>query len=224
MRKQAKNLGVSKDTIRNAVQDLGLVSYVRRRRQLLSDASKETRGIKGKKLLTWMKHNGSTVWIFSDKKLWTVDQVLNSRNDRYLAYCIEEVPSINTTKHPASAMMLGVVSSDGNRMPPFWFPKGLKIGAKEYLEVMQNVVKPWLDATYPEGNYVFQQDSAPGHKAKITQKWCEENLAAFWPWSMWPPSSPDCNPLDYGIWGVVERKACSIPHASVDALKAAVEK
>ncbi|QQP40983.1 Putative transposable element [Caligus rogercresseyi] len=109
-------------------------------------------------------------------------------------------------------------------MPPFWFPKGLKIGAKEYLEVMQNVVKPWLDATYPEGNYVFQQDNAPGHKAKITQKWCEENLAAFWPWSMWPPSSPDCNPLDYGIWGVVERKACSIPHASVDALKAAVEK
>ncbi|QQP58320.1 Hypothetical protein FKW44_003593 [Caligus rogercresseyi] len=51
MRKQAKNLGVSKDTIRNAVQDLGLVSYVRRRRQLLSDASKETRVIKGKKLL-----------------------------------------------------------------------------------------------------------------------------------------------------------------------------
>ncbi|QQP49070.1 Uncharacterized protein FKW44_009589 [Caligus rogercresseyi] len=31
MRKQAKNLGVSKDTIRNAVQDLSRVSYVRRR-------------------------------------------------------------------------------------------------------------------------------------------------------------------------------------------------
>ncbi|QQP55790.1 Uncharacterized protein FKW44_000237 [Caligus rogercresseyi] len=91
-RKQAKNLGVSKDTIRNAVQDLGLVSYVRIRRQLLSDASKETRVIKGKKLLTWMNHNGSTVRIFSDKKLWTVDQVRNSKNDRYLAYCIEEVP------------------------------------------------------------------------------------------------------------------------------------
>ena len=30
--------------------------------------------------------------------------------------------------------------------------------------------------------------------------------------------------MDYGIWGAVERKACSTPHASVDALKAAVEK
>ncbi|QQP36751.1 Uncharacterized protein FKW44_021944, partial [Caligus rogercresseyi] len=54
-------------------------------------------------------------------------------------------------------------------------------------------------------------------RAKITQKWCEENLAAFWPY-------PDCNPLDYGIWGVMERKTCSISHASVHALKAVVEK
>ncbi|QQP35051.1 Uncharacterized protein FKW44_023167 [Caligus rogercresseyi] len=38
------------------------------------------------------------------------------------------------------------------------------------------------------------------------------------------PQLPDCNTLDYGIWGVVERKACSIPHASVDSLKAPVEK
>ncbi|QQP48702.1 Uncharacterized protein FKW44_009096 [Caligus rogercresseyi] len=48
--------------------------------------------------------------------------------------------------------------------------------------------------------------------------------ASHFSWSIWPPSRPDCNPLDYGIWGVVERKACSIPHASVDVLKAAVEK
>ena len=88
---------------------------------------------------------------------------------------------------------------------------------------MKTVVKPWLDQEYPEGNYVWQQDSAPGHKAKTTQKWCEENLAEFWPWTMWPPSSPDCNPLDYGIWGAVERKACATPHPNVNSLKAAVE-
>ncbi|QQP48995.1 Uncharacterized protein FKW44_009497, partial [Caligus rogercresseyi] len=39
-----------KDTIGNAVQDLGLVSYVRRRRQLLSDSSKETRVIKAQRV------------------------------------------------------------------------------------------------------------------------------------------------------------------------------
>ena len=158
------------------------------------------------------------------KKNWTVDQTRNARNDRFLAYHVENVPPINATKHPASAMMLGVVASDGKRMPPFWFPKGLRVGAVEYLNVLQTVVKPWLDENYPEGNYVWQQDSATGHKAKVVQKWCKDNLAAVWPTAFWPPSSPDCSPLDYGIWGNVESKACSSPHKNVDSLKASVEK
>ncbi len=82
------------------------------------------------------------------------------------------------------------------------------------MEVLKSVVLVWLESNYPAGNYVFQQDSAPGHKAKVTQKWCQEHLANFWPWSMWPPSSSDCNPLDYGIWGAVERKACGRPESS----------
>ncbi|QQP40024.1 Uncharacterized protein FKW44_013923 [Caligus rogercresseyi] len=60
-------------------------------------------------------------------------------------------PPINRTKHPAGAMMLGVVTSDGKAMPPYWFPKGLKVGMEEYLEVMKTVVKPWLDRTYSKG-------------------------------------------------------------------------
>ena len=31
-------------------------------------------------------------------------------------------------------------------------------------------------------------------------------------------------PLNYGIWGAVEVKACATPHKSVSDLKAAVEK
>ena len=224
MRKLAKKAGVSEGTIRNSVVDLELTSYVRRRRQLLTKTTKKTRVAKGKKLLARCKKEGpSTVRIFSDKKLWTVDQARNARNDRWLAYHVEDVPPINVTKHPASAMMLGVVSSDGKRMPPYWFPKGLKIGTVEYLDVLINVVKPWLDAQYPDGNYVWQQDSAPSHRAKMTQEWCAGNLSAFWPWGIWPPASPDLNPLDYAIWGNVERVACARPHPSVDALKAAVE-
>ncbi len=40
---------------------------------------------------------------------------------------------------------------------------------------------------------------------------------------MWAPSSPDLAPLDYGIWGEIERKANAQPHRSVADLKAAVE-
>ncbi len=120
-------------------------------------------------------------------------------------------------------MMLGVVASDGKRMDPYWFEKGIRINTTVYLKVMQDVVKLWLDLNYPQGGYVFQQDSAPSHKSKVTQKWCQENLAEFWPWEMWPPSSPDLNPLDYAVWGEIERKACATPHKNVAALKVKVE-
>ena len=136
---------------------------------------------------------------------------------------MEEVPPIHVTKHPQSAMMLGVVASDGKRMPPHWFEKGLRLGTKAYLEVMKNMVKPWTDENYPDCEYEWQQDSAPAHKSKVTQAWCMANLKNFWPWTIWPPSSPDLNPCDYGIWGNVERKAYARPHPSVDAMKADVD-
>jgi len=193
MRKFSVDFEVSRRTIARAIGMLGMHSYFKRRRQLFTETSKVNREVHGKKILSWLKKkNPSTVLVFSDKKNWTVDQSRNARNDRYIAFAVDEVPPINQTKHPASAMMLGVVTSDGKAMPPYWFPQGLRAGAKEYLDVMEKVVKPWLDATYPSGNYCWQQNSAPGHKAKIVQDWCLENLANFWPSDMWPPSSPDC--------------------------------
>ncbi len=117
MRKLAMDLNVSKTTICKAVGMLGLHSYVRRRRQLLTKKTRESRVTRGKKLINWLKKKSpSTVLVFSDKKNWTVDQSRNARNDRYLAYCVEEVPVISQTKHPASSMRLGGVASDGKRM------------------------------------------------------------------------------------------------------------
>ncbi len=119
MRKLAKDLNISDWTVRKAVGKFGMHSHVRRRRQLLSASAKNSRVERGKKLTSWLKKKPSSgVLVFSDKKNWTVDQSRNARNDRYLTYGVEEVPPVSETKHPASAMMLGVVCSDGKRMPP----------------------------------------------------------------------------------------------------------
>ena len=85
---------------------------------------------------------------FLDRENWTWDQARNAWNNCYLAYSIEEVPAINQTKHLASALMLGVVVCGGCGMPPYLFPHGLKKGAKAYQEVLVDIMKPWLDATY----------------------------------------------------------------------------
>ena len=39
---------------------------------------------------------------------------------------------------------------------------------------------------------------------------------------MWPPSSPDLNPLDYYVWGVVERETNKHPHNTLDSLRAVI--
>ena len=38
-----------------------------------------------------------------------------------------------------------------------------------------------------------------------------------------PPSSPDPNPLDYAIWGVLENKTNTTSHPNIVSLKTAIE-
>ena len=51
--------------------------------------------------------------------------------------------------------------------------------------------------------HVFQQDGAPAHPAYQTQDWLQENAHDFIGKDQCPPNSPDLNPLDYCIWGVM---------------------
>ena len=96
-------------------------------------------------------------------------------------------------------MMLGVVASNGLKMPPYFFKQGLRETAKDYIYVMSRVVKPWIEANFDPDSYIWQQDGAPPHTADATQNWCREKLSAFIPKGAWPPSSPDCAPLDYFV-------------------------
>jgi hypothetical protein len=37
---------------------------------------------------------------------------------------------------------------------------------------------------------------------KRMQDWLKENFTEVWEEEVCPPSSPDCNPFDYFVWGV----------------------
>ena len=108
------------------------------------------------------------------------------------------------TKFLATVMVFGVVSSEGHIMPPHIFKVGLKVNTKVYLDVLKSVVIPWCNQVGGGRLWVWQQDSAPAHKSKETQAWLQKECYDFVPFSHWPPSSPDLNPLDYFIWSYVE--------------------
>jgi hypothetical protein len=41
----------------------------------------------------------------------------------------------------------------------------------------------------------------------------------LWLKEMWPPSSTDCNPLDYFMWCVFVREVRKCPHITLSSLK-----
>ena len=41
---------------------------------------------------------------------------------------------------------------------------------------------------------------------------------------MWPPSSPDLNPLDFSIWSMLKKDACCSEKLSVNHLKKSLQK
>ena len=70
--------------------------------------------------------------------------------------------------------------------------------------------------------YIWQQDGAPAHTAKKVQDWCEANLPHFWSKDVWPPSSPDLNPLDFFVWSAAERDTNRSPHNTKQSLMTSI--
>lgn len=224
MNKIARELEVSETTVRRTIhQDLNLKSYVVKRRHLLTEDLKARRKTRAENLINDLKHfSAGMLRFFSDEKNFIQDKVVNRQNDRYLAESPEDVPIAMHSKYPAHIMVLGVVSSEGDVMPPFFFSNGLRLGAVDYIQILETTVKPWMEKVAQGRPYVFQQDSAPAHKARSTQAWLYDHVPHHWSPDLWPPSSPDCNPMDYFVWGELTRVVNSVSYNTKQDLKLAI--
>ena len=68
--------------------------------------------------------------------------------------------------------------------------------------------------------FIFQQDSAPGHRARDTVRFLEQTTPAFISPDLWPPNSPDLNPsVEYKTWGIVQQRVYQSRVHDVDQLK-----
>lgn len=137
--KLSAKLKVSPTTMRRiASQDLGYQSYKIKIRQMLSQDARNKRVKRCKMLLSSIKNGyANSLKFFSDEKMFTVDAKPNSQNDRWLAHDPDEVPIVSRTKFPASVHVLGVVSSEGDVMPPHFFAKGETVNKNVYLGVLK---------------------------------------------------------------------------------------
>lgn len=221
----AKKRNVTKMTISKAVRkDLGMKSFCRRRRNILTAKSRAIRNERSLLLLNHLKHRGGDVRIFVDEKKFVVDEVSNRRNSRCIAKDSSCVPPVMESKFPASVMVFGAVASDGKVMPPHFIEAGLKINTVEYLKILEEVLLPWIKKNYDPMKVMFVQDSAPAHGSKTVQTFLKREIPLFVPSNVWPSSSPDLNPCDYWLWGDVEKVSNSQPHNTVASLKTSIKR
>ena len=64
--------------------------------------------------------------------------------------------------------------------------------------------------------YMFQQDSAPAHRAPAME------TPEFIPPMLWPPNIPDLNPVDYKVWTVMQEKVYKKQTKDIDELRARI--
>ena len=162
----AKKKKISVSTVRRAVKVEKGKSLKCVKKPLLTAAMKQKHLQRGNRLLNDLKNHWNLIVIFSNEKTFTVDPVVNKQNDR-----ISELRKESTTKHPASVMMLGVVASNGEKMPPVLFPRSYRLNADAYKNVLVTKILPRVRKITRNANYVFQQDDAPAYIAKIVQEW-----------------------------------------------------
>jgi len=66
--------------------------------------------------------------------------------------------------------------------------------------------------------FVFQQDNAPAHRARDTVKLLCCETPQFISPDMWPANSPDLNPVDYCICGMLQQRMYRVPICDTDEL------
>ena len=121
-------------------------------------------------------------------------------------------------------MVFGAITG-GGKMPLVFVDQGVKIRAQNYLDdILTTEVLTWTNSHFGQRFWTFQQDFAPAHKATVVQDWCKANFPGFITREEWPPNSPDLNPLDYSIWGIMKAKVGAVRHPNLNSLRQALEK
>lgn len=117
---------------------------------------------------------------------------------------------------------------DDQVIGPFFFERN--VDGNSYSEMLTNYLLPELRRRNIDPMSVcYQHDGAPAHISAGVRQILDEN---FMSWigrgvgtgnlCLWPPRSPDLNPLDFFLWGVLQHRVHLIEHPTIEAVEESV--
>ena len=102
-------------------------------------------------------------------------------------------------------MISACVMWRGATKPFFVNDKGLKANSKTYWKYLDEELLSEVNRIKNINTWIFIQDSASSHHGNIFQDFLKEKLGKrFIKDTEWPPSSQDCNLLDYYFWNKIK--------------------
>ncbi len=112
--------------------------------------------------------------VFSDGKLSTVQMKFNPQNDRIYAASKENIPPEVRTAYrnqkPASVMIWAAVTEGCSKSRLVIVDRGVKINSKVYQRFLKTSLLPWATDKFGKEVWTYQEDGAPCHSSKGTQK------------------------------------------------------
>jgi len=96
---------------------------------------------------------------------------------------------------------------------------GVKVNGQYYRNVLLSQQMIPAIKQVAGNTFVFQQDSAAAHRTRDTIQLLQRETPDFSGPDLWPPNSPDLNPVDYKICGVMQQQVYKSRIDSVDELK-----
>lgn len=210
--KNGVNIHVS--TVKRRLLEVGRKAYRPKKKQLLTKVMKEKRLQWAKTYKKFSVEQWKNV-LFSDETHFLVQGhkvnfVRKSENEVETSAHILQQP-----KHPPKKMFWGCMSYNG---PGPLVPVEGMMNSDKYITLLQNRVVPLLSQMFPDGNGIFQQDSAPCHVSKKCMNFFRENKVNV---LKWPGNSPDLNPIE-NLWAIckkrISKEDCTTKIAMINAV------
>jgi transposase len=207
---------VSAVTVRRRLFRAGLRARRPRKKPLLTAKMRTAR-------LKWVKEYGKWTmqqWksvIFSDESKFNLhgsdgqQYVRRRKGEEFQPQCV-----VPTVKFPVSQMIWGCISYAG--VGRLHLVEGT-VKAQQYIGILDKKLLPTIrDHFQPDERHIFQDDSAPCHRAHAVKQWLANKSIECLPW---PGNSPDLNPIE-NCWKIVGAKLSRKKPKTLHELKLAL--